>query len=141
MTAVTQLLERMRATRQTVQERIQSVTEEQMLASTEWGQREVTVRFMFYRLIAHEVEHTVHLLKTLQVLGINQGEAGLILKQLQATRGELEGLLIGISDEELDRVAAKGEWSLRQVIEHMVDTEERYSKRIEEAVGAMQANR
>ncbi len=134
MPAVTQLLERIRTVRQVVQDRLQEVTEEQMLAQTQWGQREVTVRFMFYRLIAHEVEHTVHLLKTLQALGIHQGEAGLILRHLQAARGELEGLLIGLSDEDLDRVPAEGEWSLRQVIEHIVDTEERYSKRIGEAL-------
>ena len=35
--------------------------------------------------------------------GIVQGEAEMILKQLQATRGELEGMLIGLEDSDLDR--------------------------------------
>ena len=107
---------------------------EQMLVPTEWGQRQVTIRFLFYRLITHEVEHTVHLLKTLETLGIAQSEAGLILRHLQTTRGELEGLLVGLSDDDLDRVPAEGEWSVRQILDHIVDTEERFSKRIEEDV-------
>ncbi len=134
MAKVTEVLEQMRASRQRILERLQGVAEEQMLEEAEWSQRQVTVRFMFYRLITHEVEHTVHLLKTLDSLGIAQSEAELILRRLQATRGELEGLLVGLSDEELDRVPAEGEWSARQVLEHITDTEERYSKRIVDAL-------
>ena len=133
MTKTTEVLEQMRVSRQRILERLRGVPEEQMLEQAEWGQRQVTVRFMFYRLITHEVEHTVHLLKTLDSLGIAQGEAELILRRLQATRGELEGLLVGLSDEELDRVP-EGEWSVRQVLEHITDTEERYSKRIVDAL-------
>ena len=133
MAKVTEVLEQMRASRQHILERLQGVAEKQMLAEAEWSQRQVTVRFMFYRLITHEVEHTVHLLKTLDSLGIAQGEAELILRRLQATRGELEGLLVGLSDEELDRVP-EGEWSVRQVLEHITDTEERYSQRIVDAL-------
>ena len=134
MTKVTEVLEQMRASRQRILEQLKGVAEEQMLAEAEWSQRQVTVRFMFYRLITHEVEHTVHLLKTLDSLGIAQSEAELILRRLQATRGELEGLLMGLSDEELDRVPTEGEWSVRQVLEHITDTEERYSKRILDAL-------
>ena len=133
MAKVTEVLEQMRASRQHILERLQGVAEGQMLAEAEWSQRQVTVRFMFYRLITHEVEHTVHLLKTLDSLGIAQGEAELILRRLQATRGELEGLLVGLSDEELDRIP-EGEWSVRQVLEHITDTEERYSQRIVDAL-------
>ena len=133
MAKVTEVLEQMRASRQSILEQLKGVAEEQMLEEAEWSQRQVTVRFMFYRLITHEVEHTVHLLKTLDSLGIAQSEAELILRRLQATRGELEGLLVGLSDEELDRVP-EGEWSVRQVLEHITDTEERYSKRIVDAL-------
>lgn len=133
MAKVTEVLEQMRASRQHILEKLQGVAEEQMLTDAEYAHRQVTVRFMFYRLITHEVEHTVHLLKTLDSLGIAQSEAELILRRLQATRGELEGLLVGLSDEELDQVPAEGEWSARQVLEHITTTEERYSERILDA--------
>ena len=139
MAKVAEFLDQMRASRQSILERLRSVPEDKMLVQAEWAQRQVTVRFLLYRLITHEEEHTVHLIKTLTALGIAQGEAELILRRLQATRGELEGLLVGLSDEDLDRVPAEGEWSVRQVLEHIVDAEERYSNRIEEALQSAKA--
>lgn len=134
MSEILDMLEKMREQRGRTQGRIQAVTEEDMLAPTTYGDREVNVRFMFYRLIAHEVEHTVQLAKTMHALGIAQGEAGLILKKLQAARGELEGMLVGMESEDLDRTPVEGEWSLRQVLDHILSTEEFYSKRIEDAL-------
>jgi len=49
------------------------------------------VRFMFYRLIAHQIERMVHLTKTLRSLGSVQVEAEMIL----------EDLLIGLNDDDL----------------------------------------
>ena len=140
MSGVSEMLEQMREQRSRINERLQSVSEEQMLAPTTYGQREVSVRFMFYRLIAHEVEHTVHLIKTLGALGIAQGESGLILKSLQAARGELEGMLIGLSDEDLDRAPGPEDWPVRRVLEHIMETEESYSRRIENGIAAESAS-
>ena len=135
MSGVAELVEQMRKQRRKTHSQLRDVTEDQMLEKTEFGQREVNARFMFYRLIAHQVEHTVHLAKTLHALGIQQGEAEMILKNLQAASGELEGMLIGLSDEDLDRVPGDGDWPVRSVIEHIVKGEERYGKRIREAIG------
>ena len=133
MSGVAELLEQMREQRRKTQARVRDVTEDQMLEKTHYGQREVDARFMFYRLIAHQVEHTVHLAKTLHALGIAQGEAEMILKNLQAASGDLEGMLIGLSDEDLDKVPGEGDWPARRVIEHILEAEETYGKRIEEA--------
>lgn len=135
MSGVIAVLEQLRKQRAGVHERLAGVTEEQMGTKVSYGQREVDVRFMFYRLIAHEVEHTVHLAKTLQALGKAQGEAQLILSRLQALRGELEGLLVGLPDEVLDQEPT-GEWSGRHVLEHIMETEEVYSSRIADALAA-----
>ena len=140
MPGLTEMLEQLRAQRAVVQERLAGVTEEQMLVKVPYGQREVDIRFMFYRLIAHEVEHTVHLAKTLQALGRSQGEAQLILSRLQGLRGELEGLLAGLPTEELDRAPGE-DWSPRHVLEHIMETEEMYSKRIADALAATPAAR
>ena len=134
MTDINKLLEKMRDHRRSTIDRIQDVTEEQMLGTTTYGERVVNARFIFYRFIAHEIEHTVHLSKTLEDLGIFQNEAKRILKHLQAARGELEGMLIGISDEQLDKNTGNGEWSIREIIHHILDTEESYARRIEETL-------
>ena len=40
------------------------------------------------------------------------------------------------TDEDLDRVPAEGDWPIRRVLEHILEAEESYGKRIEEAVQA-----
>ena len=134
MSGVAALLEQMQEQRRKTQAQLRGITEEQMLAKTHYGEREVSARFMFYRLIAHQVEHTVHLTKALRALDIVQGEAEMILKNLQAASGELEGLLIGLNDDDLDKVPGEGDWPVRRVIEHILEAEETYGNRIEEAV-------
>lgn len=135
MTAVTNIVDELRASRAELQEKLSVVTEEQMLTTIPRQQGgDVNVRFYFYRLIAHEAEHTVHLIKTLAGLNINQSEAQLILRNLQAARGELEGLLLGLSDEDLDRAPAEGEWPPRRVLEHIIETEKIYGGRVADAL-------
>ncbi len=92
------------------------------------------VRAMFYLLISHEAEHTVQLVKTLSALEVHQSEAQLILHSLQRSRGELEGLLLGLSDEDMERAPAEGEWPPRKVLEHIIADEEFFGKRIVEAL-------
>ncbi len=134
MTGVAEMLETLRENRRRVLELLQDVADEQMLVTSKWRDRTVDVRFFFYRLVAHQVEHTVHLSKTLHGLGVAQSEAGLILSNIQAARGELEGMLVGLTDEDLDRVPAEGEWPARKVLEHIMEAEESYTRRIENAL-------
>ncbi len=131
MSAVTKIVDELRVSRAGLQEKLSGVTEEQMLTTIPRQQEgDVNVRFYFYRLIAHEAEHTVHLIKTLAGLDINQSEAQLILRNLQAARGELEGLLLGLSDEDLDRAPSADEWAPRRVLEHIIETEKNYGDRV-----------
>ncbi len=134
MSGAKEMLETMRERRAKTLEQVLSVPEEQMLAPAKYGDRDVNVRFMFYRLVTHQIEHTIHLTKTLNALGINQGEAGLILKSLQVASGELEGLIVGLTDEDLDRSPGEGDWTLREVLEHILSAEKSYSNRIDEAL-------
>jgi len=131
LSAVTKIVDELRVSRAGLHEKLSGVTEEQMLTTIPRQQEgDVNVRFYFYRLIAHEAEHTVHLIKTLAGLDINQSEAQLILRNLQAARGELEGLLLGLSDEDLDRAPSADEWAPRRVLEHIIETEKNYGDRV-----------
>lgn len=134
MSGAKEMLETMRERRAKTLEQVLSVPEEQMLAPAKYGDRDVNVRFMFYRLVTHQIEHTIHLTKTLNALGITQGEAGLILKSLQVASGELEGLIVGLTDEDLDRSPGEDDWTLREVLEHILSAEKSYSNRIDEAL-------
>ncbi|MEE8465675.1 MAG: DinB family protein [Dehalococcoidia bacterium] len=137
MTAVAAMLDKLRTARAGIMEQLERTSEGDMTTPAPGTQTPTaTVRFLFYRLIAHEAEHTVHLVKTLDALGISQSEAQLILRELQGSRGRLEGLLVGLSDEDIDRAPGEGEWSPRRVLEHIIEAEQSYTRRIHEALGA-----
>ncbi|MDA0988690.1 MAG: DinB family protein [Chloroflexi bacterium] len=133
MSSVADMLKLMRAKHDNLNARLASVPESRMGDMGAWGQRQMPIRTMFYQLMNHEIEHTVHAVKTLRDLGIAPMEAKLILGRLQEARGQLEGLLVGLSDEDLNR-APDGEWSMRQVLEHFMETEDTYVNRIEQAL-------
>ena len=133
MGALEEMVEKLRASRARLQEHLIGVKEEQMTLPVA-GRVPRTVRAMFYLLISHEAEHTVQLVKTLAALGIAQSEAQLILHSLQRSRGELEGLLLGLTDEDMDRAPAEGEWPPRKVLEHIIEDEVVFGNRIKEAI-------
>ena len=133
MSSVGEILKLMREKHDDLNARLGAVPESRMGDRGAWGQRQMSIRTMFYQLVNHEIEHTVHAVKTLRDLGVAPTEAQLILGRLQEARGCLEGMLAGLSDEDLDRVP-DGEWSLRQVLEHIMETEDHYLPRIEQAL-------
>lgn len=133
MTAVKDFLVDMRSKHDRMNEVLSTASEDHMGALGPWGDQQLPIRAMVYRLINHEIEHTVHAVKTLRDLGILKSEIEIILARLQEARGYLEGVLLGVSDEQFD-LAPEGEWSLRQVLEHIISTEDTYSKRIQEAL-------
>ena len=129
MSSKDEFMARMRAKHDELVKSLMSVPEEQMGEVATWGQRQMPLRTMFYQLVNHEIEHTVHAVKTLRDLGLAQTEAEAILGRLEEARGRLEGVLVGISDEEFDS-APEGEWSMRQVLEHIMETEDSYGGRL-----------
>ena len=86
-------------------------------------------------MVAHEIEHTIHLSKTLAALNIQLTEAQQILQELQESRGKLESLLITLDDSDLDRKPSEEDWSPREVVNHILEVEEIfYSDMIIEAL-------
>ena len=82
------------------------------------------IRSVFYRLVAHEIEHTIHLAKTLRSLNVHVSEAEQILEELEQSRGKLIGMLSTLTDEELDTKPSDEDWSPREVVDHILDVEE-----------------
>ncbi len=135
MSAVADILAQMRAKHDALNEKLAQIPESRMGETGAWGDRPMPIRTMFLQMVGHDVEHTVQAIKTRRDLGMPQTEAQLTLASLQEVRGQLEGLLIGLSDEDLDK-APEGEWSIRQVLEHFVQTEDFYSSRIDQALAS-----
>ena len=101
MSKVNDYLEHMAKSRAKVLNKLQDVSDDSMTLPIP-NRNNMYVRSMFYRFISHEVEHTIHLAKTLTSLGIHESEAKQILKELAESRGKLIGMISTLSDDELD---------------------------------------
>ena len=133
MSAVADILAEMRAKHDALNEKLSQIPEGRLDERGDWIDRQIPIRQMMLQMVGHDLEHTVQAIKIRRDLGMPQTEPQMLLSDLQQVRGQLEGLLIGLSDEDLDR-AQEGEWSIRQTLEHFMSTEEFYSSRIDKAL-------
>ncbi len=81
------------------------------------------VREALYRSLDEEHMAAAHLLP--------QSESVAILRMAQGAFGDLRGLLMGIEEAQFDEVPTPGEWTIRQTMVHMIDTELRYGAQAE----------
>ena len=121
--------ERRRHTRQI----LARMRDDQLALLARFRGRETRVQSLLYRLGDLGHERRVPLGLTLHALGWQQTEAQRILGLSMETRGQLRATVMGVSEPEIDRAPA-GEWSVRQLIEHMINIEQRYRLQILDAL-------
>ena len=73
---------------------------------TRWAGYDVDVRFRLHRFAEHLAEHSVHLEKVLDALGIGRSEAWQLTRRISSLRGRHE---LRTTPEELDRLDAEEE--------------------------------
>jgi len=76
------------------------------------------------RVAHHEREHTAHILKWREQVGRQHTDAQRLLANAWSARGVLEGHLVGLPDELLDREPANGDATIRSLLTHVQRTEE-----------------
>jgi hypothetical protein len=101
----------------------------------QWNGVPRTVNFLLRAFSLHELDHLQHLHKLLAARGQRFGEAQILLSKAQALRGELEALLLSLSDEEFDAPGGGADdWSVRQLVEHLGKVDQMYAGNIRTAV-------
>ena len=134
MSEISKIVEQMRNQREGIIEMLSTVSKEDMTLPAKYGKLDVDIRYRFYRFIAHEVEHTLQISKTLFDLNVFPSEARQILQKMIQTRGELEGILINLEDEDLDKKPAPDQWSIRETLDHIIQVETAYTASISSAM-------
>lgn len=135
MSKVNDYLIHMAESRAKVISKIQDVPDEAMTLPIP-NRGNMYVRTMFYRFVSHEIEHTIHLAKTLRSLGVHLNEAEQILEELAESRGKLIGMLSTLNDEQLDSKPSSEDWSPREIVDHILEVEESsYTRQI---IGALE---
>jgi hypothetical protein len=101
----------------------------------QWAGVQRNVNFLLRAFSLHELDHLQHLHKLLAARGRGFSEAQILLSKAQALRGELEALLLSLSDEEFDAPGqGPDDWSIRQLVEHLAKIDETYANNIRASV-------
>ena len=102
---------------------LSSMSDEQLDLKNERGR---SIRAFVQGLADHDLDHVQHLIRARRAVGSRRREINRALGELMSARGELMGLIAGLEDENLDKEWEEGEWSIRNILEHMVQTERTY---------------
>jgi hypothetical protein len=118
-------LREMAATQQQVIDELSNLQRQELKYAT-GNARWNTVRRVMLRFGDHLREHTTQLLAAREAIGAQQTMPQRMLARAQEAYGVFLGAMVGLSDEDLDRVPEAGEWTARQVLEHMLATQQVY---------------
>ncbi len=93
----------------------------------QWGAYDSEgVRFAFFLTYQELRELATRTAAQRAVQGSVITPAQRILGQHHAAYMDLRGILVGVDEDELDRVPAEGEWPLRAVLGHIIDSEQEF---------------
>lgn len=82
----------------------------------------------------HARDHGQHIAAKRAALNLEQTVAQKILADVAAAQGELDGAVIGLTDDDLETVPEGQTWSLGQVVEHVAGTYGWFLSEIEKAL-------
>jgi hypothetical protein len=88
-----------------------------------WSYRDkaMSVRYALYRTLEDAQEALV------EVAARPHSESRRILALAQQAFGDLRGLVLGLTDDLLERAPCEGEWSVGDVLRHVLSVEQRYA--------------
>ena len=122
--SVSEYLARMEAIQKEIVAALSDLTPVEMRYETE-GNRPPLGRMML-RFAEHLEEHTTQLEGAREDAGALQTMPQRMLARAQEAYGGFLGAMVGLRDEDLDKIPEPGEWSPRQVLEHLISVHERY---------------
>lgn len=123
------LLDSTRGARRVAFDGLMDLPEDHLDKMTRWGYGPADARYLALRFSDHEEEHAIqveHLLRA--EFGWQPSKVQLVLGVAERTRGDLLAAITGLSDDDLDIAphTPAGEWTLRQILMHLVATEHSY---------------
>lgn len=99
------------------------ITDAELERPWKWGDYDEGVRFAFFRTYEELRELAARLGAERARSGHPLSLAQRILSQYNAAYRDLQAVLLGVSDPDGARTPAEGEWALREVVLHMIETE------------------
>lgn len=133
--AVHESLEQLRAVRDEAFGELGRLAESEMRYPAAWGGMQRNLNFLLRAFALHGLDHLQHAQRLLRARGVQPSEAQLILMEVQAVYGRLEGLLMTLSDEEFEATGPnEGDWSMRQLVDHVRESDAGYLRNARKAL-------
>jgi hypothetical protein len=108
-----------------------SIPDEACATRVEWWGRKQTINQRLRAFTGHADDHFQHLHRLLQARGHYFSEAQLLMMKAHAALAFFEVLVLSLDDEAFDATGPnEGDWSARQVLEHVIDNERQYRENI-----------
>lgn len=111
---------------------LSELTPEQLNVQPEGGR---SVREMMHRIVDHDRDSCQYLMAMRRGVGAQQNDVNRLLCQIQSSGGELAANLAGLEDEYLDKEWQSGEWTIRQLLDHIARVDGFYLSGINKALG------
>jgi len=93
-----------------------------------------TVGHFIAAVAEHKRDHLQQIQAKRKALGLEQSPTQKSLADALAAQGQLNGVLIGLSDEDLESVPQGQTWSIGQALEHVAGTDGWFLAEIEKAL-------
>jgi len=108
-----------------------SIPDEACATRVEWWGRKQSINQRLRAFTGHADDHFQHLHRLLQARGHQFSEAQLLMMKAHAALAFFEVLVLSLDDEAFDAIGPnEGDWSARQVLEHVINNEREYRDNI-----------
>ena len=101
------------------------IPDERLLSLWVWDGNDINVRYAFYRSLETLESATADVARAIG--GHESSEAREAVGQTSAARWDLQGVLAGLSDGDLDADPGGGEWTIRQTMAHIIGGQRGYA--------------
>lgn len=126
---------KLRAEREETLRTLLSLEESDCRLPAKWAGTDRTVNFLLRAFSLHELDHLQHIQKLLRDRHHSLTEPQILLMKAHALLGEVEALVLSLSDAEFTQTGPNdGDWSVQQIIDHMAEVEKGYRQEIRSSV-------
>jgi hypothetical protein len=117
-----------------------SIPDDACATRVEWWGRKQTINQRLRAFTGHADDHFQHLHRLLQARGHQFTEAQLLMMKAHSALAFFEVLVLSLDDEDFDATGPNdGDWSARQVLEHVINNEREYRENILAGLAALAA--
>jgi hypothetical protein len=102
-----------------------TIPDERLTCLWVWDGNDINVRYAFYRML--EILESGAAQVARAIGGQDSSEAREAVAQTSAARWDLQGVLAGLSDSDLDADPGGGEWTVRQTMAHIIGGQRGYA--------------